>query len=67
MGKGDSATNMVAIHKYGAIVYPPNAKAVNIYANMGGTVYRSTTNGSTGGELPYTTVKAGDKVTFIKA
>lgn len=67
MGKGDSAANMVAIHKYGAIVYPPNAKAVNIYANMGGTVYRSTTNGSTGGELPYTTVKAGDKVTFIKA
>lgn len=65
-GRGDSATAMVAIHKYGAIVYPPNAKAVNIYANMGGTTYRSTSAGSAAGELPYTTVNVGDKVTFVK-
>lgn len=38
-----ATTNGIAIHKYGAIIYPANAPAINVSFNIGGTTYTSAT------------------------
>ncbi len=51
--------NMVAVHKYGAIIFPANAAAQSISFKIDNTVYTSATTVGT-------TVAVGDTITFNK-
>lgn len=52
--------NGVAVHKYGAVIYPPNANAINLAITVNGVTYNSATTVAT-------TLNVGDTVTFNKA
>lgn len=51
--------NGIAVHKYGAIVYPPNAAAINLVVSVNGTNYTSTATVGT-------TTNVGAEITFNK-
>ena len=57
----ESATTAgVAVHKYGAIIYPPNGNAVTLAFSIDGTVYTASTTLAT-------TANVGDTLTFTHA
>lgn len=51
----------IAVHPYGAIIYPPNASATTISLEMAGNTY------NTSSAFAYTTATVGDTVTLTKA
>lgn len=55
----DNVTAMVAIHKYGAIIFPANAADQTISMTVNGTTYTSSTKLAT-------TAAVGDTLTFAK-
>lgn len=52
-----ATTEGVAVHKYGAIIYPPNGNAVTLAFSIDGTVYTASTTLAT-------TANVGDTLTF---
>lgn len=55
---GDAVSEGVAIHKYGAVIYPANANAVDIDFSINGVVYSASNVAST--------LDVGDTVTFTR-
>lgn len=55
---GSAVTEGVAIHKYGAVIYPANANAVDIVFTINGIAYKATSVAST--------LDVGDTVTFTR-
>ena len=58
---GDCVKQSIAVHPYGAIIYPANAVAQKLSIEMAGNTY------TTAAAFDYTTAKVGATVTFPKA